>query len=206
MSEVRPAAGVVQRCRKTVCVLRLFTLCRDNSSDNSRERTIKFTLNPDVLPSTVHGFAGYFEAELYKGVRISTLPSTHTPDMHSWFPIFFPLAQPLRLEPAATLALSMWRVASASKVRLLQHHATYHHYPCRRSALPLRHHTSLTRLHCSSVTPCTMTTAFWAGAMACSYMPRACLAQVLKQTRPRGTRFQRRGSSKAFSGTTPRTG
>eukprot|EP00892_Ulva_mutabilis_P000061 jgi/Ulvmu1/10055/UM006_0002.1 len=88
----------------------------DDSADNSRERTVKFALNKDVLPATIHGFAGYFEAELYKNVRISTVPSAHTPDMHSWFPIFFPLAQPLRLDVDASVALSMWRVASASKV------------------------------------------------------------------------------------------
>lgn len=78
---------------------------------------MKFTLDPDVLPSALHGFAGYFQAELYKGVRISTVPATHTPGMHSWFPIFFPLAQPLRLEAGAPVVLSMWRSASASKVK-----------------------------------------------------------------------------------------
>ena len=41
-----------------------------------------------------HGFAGYFEAELYHGVDLSTNPLTmqdKSPDMTSWFPIFFPL-------------------------------------------------------------------------------------------------------------------
>ena len=37
------------------------------------------------------GFIGFFEAKLYKDVVLSTLPSTHTPDMYSWFPYFFPL-------------------------------------------------------------------------------------------------------------------
>ena len=41
-----------------------------------------------------HGFAGYFEAELYPGVELSTNPlnmQEKSPDMTSWFPIFFPL-------------------------------------------------------------------------------------------------------------------
>ena len=37
------------------------------------------------------GFIGFFEATLYKDVVLSTLPSTHTPEMYSWFPYFFPL-------------------------------------------------------------------------------------------------------------------
>ena len=41
-----------------------------------------------------HGLAGYFEAELYPGVSLSTNPNTmaqHSKDMISWFPFFFPL-------------------------------------------------------------------------------------------------------------------
>ena len=31
----------------------------------------------------------------YGDVRLSTHPPSHTPDMFSWFPIYFPLKQPL---------------------------------------------------------------------------------------------------------------
>jgi type II protein arginine methyltransferase len=41
-----------------------------------------------------HGLAGYFEAVLYGDVELSTRPDTmerKSPNMISWFPIFFPL-------------------------------------------------------------------------------------------------------------------
>jgi protein arginine N-methyltransferase 5 len=41
----------------------------------------------------MHGLAGYFEAVLYKDVGISTHPDRMakiSPNMLSWFPIFFP--------------------------------------------------------------------------------------------------------------------
>lgn len=41
-----------------------------------------------------HGLAGYFDAQLYKDVHLSILPSTHTPNMFSWFPIYFPVKEP----------------------------------------------------------------------------------------------------------------
>ena len=46
-----------------------------------------------------HGLAGYFEAELYPGVVLSTNPNTmdrHSKNMISWFPFFFPLKVMLR--------------------------------------------------------------------------------------------------------------
>lgn len=41
-----------------------------------------------------HGLAGYFDAKLYKDVHLSIRPSTHTPKMFSWFPIYFPIKEP----------------------------------------------------------------------------------------------------------------
>ena len=75
-----------------------------------------FTPDPEKLPSTMHGFAAYFEAVLYKDVTISTVPGTHTPKMLSWFPMFFPLATPVRLEPGSQVALTIWRLHSPSQV------------------------------------------------------------------------------------------
>jgi type II protein arginine methyltransferase len=65
----------------------------------------------------VHGFAGYFDAHLYGNVHLSTVPATHTPDMHSWFPIFFPLCEPVTVEAGGSINISMWRVVNGSKVR-----------------------------------------------------------------------------------------
>lgn len=41
--------------------------------------------------ATIHGFAGYFDARLYKDVHISINPQTHSDGMFSWFPIMFPI-------------------------------------------------------------------------------------------------------------------
>ena len=38
-----------------------------------------------------HGFAGYFEAVLYRDVGLSIHPERSAGDMLSWFPCFFPL-------------------------------------------------------------------------------------------------------------------
>jgi len=42
----------------------------------------------------INGIAGYFEAVLYKDVELSTRPDRidrKSPDMFSWFPVYFPL-------------------------------------------------------------------------------------------------------------------
>ena len=50
-------------------------------------------------PAVCHGFAGYFDATLYRDVHLSIHPDTHTTNMFSWFPIYFPLRAPLALAP-----------------------------------------------------------------------------------------------------------
>lgn len=60
---------------------------------NSNKRQCRLTF-PIQDRAVCHGFAGYFEAKLYSGVELSTNPTTmqdKSPDMTSWFPIFFPL-------------------------------------------------------------------------------------------------------------------
>lgn len=39
----------------------------------------------------MHGFGGYFDSTLYADEMISILPSTHSPGMISWFPVFIPI-------------------------------------------------------------------------------------------------------------------
>ena len=57
--------------------------------DNTRFKTLRFERKSH--PSQLcHGLGGYFDCVLYKDMTLSTLPSTHTPGMFSWFPIFFP--------------------------------------------------------------------------------------------------------------------
>lgn len=61
------------------------------NSHNTRQARLNFNLRDRAV---CHGLAGYFEATLYPGVELSTNPlnmDEKSPDMMSWFPIFFPL-------------------------------------------------------------------------------------------------------------------
>lgn len=97
----------------------LFTFNHPNLSqpviDNSREETLIFTCTPPQ-GTVCHGFAGYFDAQLYKNVHLSILPETHTPDMSSWFPIYFPIRQPFYVPAGAEMRVSMWRCCSRQHV------------------------------------------------------------------------------------------
>ncbi|KAI1129873.1 PRMT5 arginine-N-methyltransferase-domain-containing protein [Nemania abortiva] len=79
----------------------------------------------------MHGLAGYFEAVLYASeieadkdgnralVELSTLPENidrKSKDMVSWFPIFFPLKQPLYFPSDSELEVTMWRQTDDAKV------------------------------------------------------------------------------------------
>mmetsp|Transcript_41065 Transcript_41065/g.39575 ORF Transcript_41065/g.39575 Transcript_41065/m.39575 type:complete len:208 (+) Transcript_41065:86-709(+) len=47
--------------------------------------------------SIIHGFAGYFQARLYRDIMYSTQPETKTQGMHSWFEMFFPVSHPMQV-------------------------------------------------------------------------------------------------------------
>jgi protein arginine N-methyltransferase 5 len=64
----------------------------------------------------MHGIAGYFEAELYKDVKLSILPATHSPGMFSWFPIYFPICAPVYLQQGMEVEIHFWRCTDARKV------------------------------------------------------------------------------------------
>ncbi|OBT90511.1 hypothetical protein VE02_01171 [Pseudogymnoascus sp. 03VT05] len=80
----------------------------------------------------VHGIAGYFETVLYDGrrksasgeevgeiVELSTRPDTidaKSKDMISWFPIYFPLKNPLHVPDDAEVEVSIWRQTDDRKV------------------------------------------------------------------------------------------
>lgn len=81
------------------------------NSHNTRSATLTFHI-PHASPC--HGFAGYFEAHLYGNVGLSIHPDTAarvSPEMFSWFPLFFPLKQPLYLPSGAELEVNIWRLA-----------------------------------------------------------------------------------------------
>uniref|UniRef100_A0A8V5GG38 Protein arginine N-methyltransferase 5 n=1 Tax=Melopsittacus undulatus TaxID=13146 RepID=A0A8V5GG38_MELUD len=83
------------------------------TNDNSRFRVMTFGIGAD---SVLHGFAGYFETTLYGELGLSIRPETHSPGMFSWFPIFFPLKQPLPLKAGEDLTVAFWRCCTPKKV------------------------------------------------------------------------------------------
>ncbi|KAM0788221.1 hypothetical protein ACM66B_001377 [Microbotryomycetes sp. NB124-2] len=64
---------------------------------------------------TCHGFAGYFEAVLYGDVTLSIHPERAAGDMLSWFPIFFPLMDPIYLPANSELDVQIWRMVDGNK-------------------------------------------------------------------------------------------
>uniref|UniRef100_A0A7S0DME2 Protein arginine N-methyltransferase n=1 Tax=Amorphochlora amoebiformis TaxID=1561963 RepID=A0A7S0DME2_9EUKA len=82
--------------------------------DNTREKLIRF--QPAKIDSILHGFAGYFESTLYEEVNISIRPKTFSKGMFSWFPIFFPLCIPLKINKGQTVEMKIWRRNDESKV------------------------------------------------------------------------------------------
>jgi protein arginine N-methyltransferase 5 len=64
----------------------------------------------------IHGFAGYFTAQLYQDIFYSTNPAQHTPGMHSWFPMYFPIKEPFIARKGQTVQISVWRNNSHAKV------------------------------------------------------------------------------------------
>ncbi|KAL0954806.1 hypothetical protein HGRIS_003752 [Hohenbuehelia grisea] len=67
----------------------------------------------------LHGFAGYFEAVLYGNIGLSIhaeRKDSISKDMLSWFPLFFPLKEPLYLPSNSELHVSIWRLTDERKV------------------------------------------------------------------------------------------
>ncbi|XP_077538137.1 protein arginine N-methyltransferase 5-like [Haemaphysalis longicornis] len=94
----------------------LFTFVHPNKEtpfDNNRYKVLKFEI-PDNYH--LHGFAGYFDTILYKDIKLSICPNTHSPGMFSWFPMLFPLKAPVRLHKGCTLEIHFWRCVGRSKV------------------------------------------------------------------------------------------
>lgn len=98
---------------------RMFTFSHPNRQrviDNSRYKAVVFERPPAAGPAVCHGFAGYFESVLYKDVLLSIYPPTATHNMFSWFPIYFPLREPLHLAAGQPLEAHMWRCVGGHKV------------------------------------------------------------------------------------------
>ena len=75
---------------------------------------LSFTVEESV--AEIHGFAGYFTAELYQSVFYSIDPAKHTTGMNSWFPLYFPIKSPFIAKKGQQVRISIWRNNSNSKV------------------------------------------------------------------------------------------
>jgi protein arginine N-methyltransferase 5 len=84
--------------------------------NNTRYARLQWPRPKEVGSAVVHGFAGYFECTLYKSVTLNIHPPTHTPNMFSWFPIFFPLREPVFVRAGETIEACFWRCCGSHKV------------------------------------------------------------------------------------------
>ena len=80
---------------------------------NNRNTELSFTIPCD---SVLHGFAGYFHCTLYDNIYISIVPDTHSPGMFSWFPLFFPLLNPVHVTKGSEVTVKMWRQCTEQNV------------------------------------------------------------------------------------------
>lgn len=74
---------------------------RDAIIDNSRYKILNFPVETDCI---LTGIGGYFESTLYSDIMISINPSTHTPGLVSWFPMYFPFTVSLKSRKKLTFS------------------------------------------------------------------------------------------------------
>lgn len=85
----------------------------DLEKNNNRYTTLTFEIKQDCI---LHGFAGYFNAVLYKDINISIEPSTFSTGMFSWYPAYIPVKSSIPLKKDEHLKVHFWRLSDASKV------------------------------------------------------------------------------------------
>ncbi|KAL0277779.1 UNVERIFIED_CONTAM: hypothetical protein PYX00_004944 [Menopon gallinae] len=85
----------------------------DNPIDNTRYKCLTFEVEQDCV---LHGFSGFFDTVLYKDIMLSIVPETYSNGMFSWFPIFFPISQPVQLKAGDEIELHFWRMVSKTNV------------------------------------------------------------------------------------------
>ncbi|KAJ3126682.1 Protein arginine N-methyltransferase 5 [Nowakowskiella sp. JEL0407] len=83
------------------------------NAHNKRYASVTFEVRSDSL---MHGIAGYFESVLYNDVILSINPKTHSTDMFSWFPLFFPIKHPLFIPSGSQVQINLWRCGDARRV------------------------------------------------------------------------------------------
>ncbi|XP_059471345.1 protein arginine N-methyltransferase 5 [Neocloeon triangulifer] len=86
---------------------------KDKVIDNRRWKKLHFEITKNCV---VHGFAGFFSCVLYKDVIMSIAPHNHSPGMFSWFPIYFPIKEPVHIRNGDKLEVHFWRMCNDKKV------------------------------------------------------------------------------------------
>ena len=84
-----------------------------NNSHNTKKLQISFN---NELDFTCHGFAGYFTAKLYRSIEMSTRPNDHTRNLISWFPMLFPLVDPVFVQAGEGITMEMSRESNGKSV------------------------------------------------------------------------------------------
>lgn len=92
-----------------------FAFQHPNRPLSSNERYIELEFEVEV-DSLIHGFAGYFDCDLYGKARISIHPPTFSEGMFSWFEMFFPLTTPVSVKKGDTIRTHWWRRVDSKKV------------------------------------------------------------------------------------------
>ncbi|CAH1778835.1 unnamed protein product, partial [Owenia fusiformis] len=81
--------------------------------DNSRYSCMEFDVKTNAV---IHGLGGYFETTLYKDIFLSIVPETHSHGMFSWFPMLFPIREPMYVRKGDKVILHFWRRCTEKNV------------------------------------------------------------------------------------------
>jgi protein arginine N-methyltransferase 5 len=96
----------IQKCWAFEHPLPASGICSNNCHNR---RYCKLTFDVNVRQSMLHGFIGYFDTKLYKDISLSIHPATFSTGMFSWFPIFFPVLNPIAVTMNEKVTVHMWR-------------------------------------------------------------------------------------------------
>jgi protein arginine N-methyltransferase 5 len=83
--------------------------------ERANERTQNLKFHTEV-ETTCHGFAGYFTAQLFGRVHISTNPMMKTPAMESWFPAYVPIEEPIVMPADSSIEVRFCRKEDNERV------------------------------------------------------------------------------------------
>lgn len=83
--------------------------------DHAFEQDVHLSFELEAT-GVLHGFAGFFEATLFGDVTLSIHPTTHTPRMRSWTPVFFPLRDPPTVAAKERIDVTFYRRGRRNRV------------------------------------------------------------------------------------------